>query len=59
MSQRYVSCIVQNVTNTSNGFVNMDIVMPPNSNIIAPGRNYLYINNKDVPAVTAVEVMIS
>ncbi|PKY52668.1 hypothetical protein RhiirA4_547280 [Rhizophagus irregularis] len=59
MSQRYVVCSVQNVTNLSNGFYSMNVIMPPNGNMIVPGRNYLYINNKNVPGTTAVEVMLS
>src|SRR5687767_525149 len=49
MSQRYVVCLVQDVAQESNGVFTMNVKMPPNSNTIAPGRNYLYINNKDVP----------
>ncbi|GBB85579.1 hypothetical protein RclHR1_12070010 [Rhizophagus clarus] len=59
MSQRYVGCSVQNVTNLSNGLYSMNVIMPPNGNIIVPGRNYLYINNNDVPGITAIEVMLS
>ncbi|CAI2182707.1 12086_t:CDS:2 [Funneliformis geosporum] len=59
MSQRYVVCTVKNVVKKSNGVVTMDVIMPPNGNMIAPGRNYLYINNKGVPGITAIEVMIS
>jgi hypothetical protein len=58
MSQRYVICTVQNVVVSTNS-TTMEVVMPPNGNMISPGRNYLYINNKGVPATTAIEVMIS
>ncbi|CAG8507173.1 5893_t:CDS:2 [Funneliformis caledonium] len=59
MSQRYVVCTVQDVVKKLNGVVTMNVVMPPNGNMIAPGRNYLYINNKGVPGIAAIEVMIS
>ncbi|CAG8674055.1 7989_t:CDS:2 [Dentiscutata erythropus] len=55
MSQRYVVCIVQNVTSKDNGYT-MNVVMPPNGNIIAPGPGYLYILNKGVPGESAVHL---
>ncbi|CAG8436595.1 9372_t:CDS:10 [Diversispora eburnea] len=58
MSQRYVICSVKNVK-AANGVFTMDVTMPPNHNIIAPGPSWLYINNHGVPAKTAVHVMIS
>jgi hypothetical protein len=59
MSQRYVACSVQNVTSLSDGSFSMNVIMPPNGNMIVPGRNYLYILNNGVPGTTAVEVMLS
>ncbi|CAG8510502.1 9606_t:CDS:10 [Acaulospora colombiana] len=58
MSQRYVICKVENVKATSGGFT-MDVLMPPNPNIIAPGVNYLSINNRGIPAISAIQVLIS
>jgi hypothetical protein len=62
MSQRYVVTSVKNTTliSTVDGksTFKLDVLMPPNGNMIPPGRNYLFINNKGVPGTTAVEVNI-
>ncbi|RHZ89745.1 hypothetical protein Glove_11g53 [Diversispora epigaea] len=59
MSQRYVGCLVKNVKLIANGVFTMDVVMPPNHNMIAPGLSWLYVNNHGIPAKTAVHVMVS
>lgn len=59
MSQRYVVCTVKDVKKTSDGVFTMNVVMPPNHNIIAPGPSWLYINNHGIPAQSAVYVKIS
>ncbi|KAF0523439.1 galactose oxidase [Gigaspora margarita] len=57
MSQRYVTCQIQNVTAKDNGFT-MQVIMPPNGNMMPPGPVYLYINNKGAPCESAVHLHI-
>ncbi|CAG8471855.1 2331_t:CDS:10 [Acaulospora morrowiae] len=59
MSQRYVICQVTNVKQSATNEFTMSVKMPPNPNMIAPGINYLYINNHGIPATTAIQVSIS
>lgn len=58
MSQRYVICKVSGVKKTKDGFT-MNVLMPQNPNIIAPGLNYLSIDNQGIPATTSIQVLIS
>jgi len=62
MSQRYVVATIKSTTlvSTVNGIstFELDVLMPPNGNMIPPGRNYLFINNKGVPSTTAIEINI-
>ncbi|CAG8615836.1 5661_t:CDS:2 [Paraglomus occultum] len=57
MSMRYVKIKVKSVTQAGNVF-NALVEMPPNGNIMPPGRVYLYLLNKGKPAKTAVEVFL-
>nr|CAG8596440.1 1178_t:CDS:10 [Entrophospora candida] len=60
MSQRYVALKIKKTSLTSNAakkVFTLDVVMPPNGNMMPPGRHhYLFINNKGVPAATAIEI---
>ncbi|CAG8713680.1 7788_t:CDS:2, partial [Acaulospora colombiana] len=52
MSARYVSLKVENTIPTKTGYA-IDVTLPPNPNIIPPGRHiYLYVLNKGTPADT-------
>ncbi|KAF0441398.1 galactose oxidase [Gigaspora margarita] len=56
MSQRMVILKVESIIPTSTGYA-IDVVMPPNSNIMPMGRQtYLYVLSNGVPADTAVEI---
>ncbi|KAF0531747.1 galactose oxidase [Gigaspora margarita] len=58
MSERYVFCDIKNIKRKGNGYT-MDVVMPPNGNIMPPVPVYLYINNNGVPGETAVHLHLS
>ncbi|CAG8801237.1 24980_t:CDS:2, partial [Gigaspora margarita] len=58
MSERYVFCDIKNIKRKGNGYT-MDVVMPPNGNIMPPVPVYLYINNNGVPGETAVHLYLS
>ena len=57
MSMRYVKIKVTGATQTGNTF-NVEVELPPNGNIMSPGRVYLYLLNKGKPAKKAVEVFL-
>jgi len=61
MSQRYVGIKITNTTLVSTidnkRLFQLNVLMPPNGNIMPPGRHhYLFINNKGTPGATAIEV---
>ncbi|CAJ0628447.1 15041_t:CDS:1 [Entrophospora sp. SA101] len=60
MSQRYVATKIKKtslISNAAKKVFALDVEMPPNGNMMPPGRHhYLYINNKGVPAATAIEI---
>jgi len=57
MSMRYVKIKVTGALQTGNTF-NVEVQMPPNANVLPPGRVYLFLLNKGKPAKKAVEVFI-
>nr|CAG8539011.1 1514_t:CDS:2 [Entrophospora candida] len=58
MSSRIILLKIQQLIRIDGGFA-VDLTMPPNSNTLPPGRHhYLYVLNKGIPAVTAVEIDI-
>ncbi|CAG8581347.1 5242_t:CDS:2 [Diversispora eburnea] len=58
MSQRYVKLQVAQVNNGGNGYWNVNIRMVPRSNVMTPGRCYVYLLHAGKPANTAVEIML-
>jgi hypothetical protein len=57
MSMRYVKIKVIKAVKNGSAF-NVEVEMPPNGNILPPGRAYLYLLNKGKPAKKAVEVLL-
>lgn len=58
MSQRYVKLKVLQVNNAQNGYWNVNIKMVPRSNVMPPGRNYVYVLHDGTPANTAAEILL-
>ncbi|CAI2180812.1 4570_t:CDS:2 [Funneliformis geosporum] len=59
-SQKYVMCNILSAV-YAEGSTNELIItveMPPNPTILPPGPSYLYILDNDIPAVTAVELLL-
>ncbi|CAI2179308.1 1780_t:CDS:2 [Funneliformis geosporum] len=61
MGQRFVWLDVVNVwmdTTVTDQYI-VTVLLPPNSNIIAPGPSFIYLMNYDAPAYSGVEVLLN
>ncbi|RIA95662.1 Copper radical oxidase [Glomus cerebriforme] len=61
MNQRYVYLEIENFfidTSTADQYI-VNVKLPPNPTIIAPGPHYIYVFNYDSPCVSGVDVLLN